>query len=80
MRTKRGETTGFVFGGNCHGNLRGQTQDEIADSLGIRRQALAERLGRNKKLYKAIKTAYFYDEPARAQARVDVRRLEQCSD
>ena len=51
--------------------FEGKTQAEIADSLGITRQALAERLGRNKELYAAIKTAY-YEERARAQARADV--------
>ena len=57
----------------------GKTQAEIADLLGITRQALAERLGRNKELYTAIKTAY-YEERARIQARAEYNvYLEQRS-
>lgn len=53
--------------------FEGKTQAEIADSIGITRQALAERLGRNKALYEAIKTAY-YEERARARARIDAQK------
>lgn len=48
--------------------FEGKTQAEICQDLGITRQALSERVNRNRDLYESIKTEY-YSERARLKAR-----------
>lgn len=52
------------------GEFEGATQAETCEALGITRQALSERVNRNKELFQSIKTAY-YCERARLRAQDD---------